>query len=224
LPVASKTGTATNGTNATDLYNVAYTTKHTVLTWIADINKNEITTKIYSSVEPTEINKQILAKLYNNAPPPDFAIPEGVERCAYDLFELSENHNIIAPTSDLERYIAYDYFKVDNKPQIVSTEQMLNFSAKLDKSGCELSFNANCHREYTMYKCVDNNSTELCKIMDSGDRVTVKDTDIFKYETITYYILDENMEVIAETKVFPQDYLINTLNSSIKSGKKKWAV
>ncbi len=63
LPVASKTGTASNGTSSTDLYNIAYTTKHTVLTWIADVNKNEIGGKLYSSVEPTEINKQILSKL-----------------------------------------------------------------------------------------------------------------------------------------------------------------
>ncbi|MBR2969858.1 MAG: transglycosylase domain-containing protein, partial [Clostridia bacterium] len=85
IPIASKTGTAGTSTSNTDLYNIAYTTEHTMLTWIADLSNNTLPNDLHSSCEPTEINKHILSTLYANHTPKDFTMPNNISRMPYDI-------------------------------------------------------------------------------------------------------------------------------------------
>lgn len=224
MPVASKTGTASYNGNNTDLYNVSYTTEHTILTWIADLHDNTLPQQIHSSIEPTQINKEILQSLYANKSVKDFKKPDGVEKYPYDLIELEENHILSAPAHDLERYIAYDYFKTDNAPIAINFDQKLDMTINLDKSGAIINFKARKNKTYNLYKIVNGNETLLRTIKEQSGDVNIVDSNIFKDDQIEYYILDNQNNRSNSIEIRPKDYIMNYLNSQIISGKKKWYV
>lgn len=221
LPVASKTGTAYNGQNNTDLYNICYTTEHSLLTWIGNIKDNILPNNMYSSAEPTKINKTILENLYKNHKPNDFVCPAGVERLPYDINEYRDNHIIVNPSSNLERYIAYDYFKTDNPPK-ENLNNVLNINVEMDRSGAKISFNANKSQTYTIFKQTNKGNSILAEYSEKSGEICCVDNNIFTYDEITYVIktLTEQKEI----KIRPKDYLINLLNNEIISNKKKWYV
>lgn len=225
LPIASKTGTASNGINNTDLYNVAYTTEHTMLTWIANIKENKLPDEMLSSSQPTEINKKICKYLYPNGVK-DFEIPEGVKKMSYDLIELENNHRVVKPNHNIERYIGYDYFKIENSPiEIQYDNTSLNLNVSIDKSGVSLSFQAQTNCSYNLYKKIENNLILLSTIKNSDDLYQQIDKDVFNYEEIEYFVKDEKDNLISEIyKIRPKDYLVNMLNNEILSGKNKWYI
>lgn len=225
IPIASKTGTASVEDNNTDLFNIAYTTEHTMLTWIADIDKATLPNSLLSSSQPTEINKNICSYLYEENKPIDFPIPATVEKCAYDLVEMETNHIIVQPNHNIQRYIAYDYFQVENKPNLLISDDLLDFDLKIDKSAVNIDFQAKKNMIYNIYKSTNNVKTLLATIKEENGFITIKDADIFKHFEIEYYICNANNEIISEIKkIRPQDYLINMLNNEIISSKKQWLV
>ena len=225
LPVASKTGTASNGMSNTDLYNISYTSEHSILTWIANIKDNKLPEGMHSSNQPTEVNKTILKTLYENKKPEDFTIPEGIEKMEYDLTELELNHRIVAPTQNLERYIAFDYFKSDNPPEIIKIKNDIYPITDLSKSGFAMSFIAKKNCEYSIYKETHGNKELLQVVKDTNGEVKIIDNNIFNYDNICYSIVDStNKQLCEDIKIRPKDYLINMLNSEILNNKKKWLV
>ncbi len=222
LPIASKTGTANNGNENTDLYNVAYTTKHTIFSWIADIKDNKLPNGLYSSVEPTEINKEILAYLYKSHRPNDFICPNGVAKLPYDLTEYKATGNIIEPSSQLEAFRAYDYFKLDNPPKENKTNHELKLNAELNKSGASISFNATPDKEYELYKSVGGKETLLSNYKNVTGRIVYFDKNIFKSDEISYKLRDGGNEEIVTIK--PKNYIFSEIEGEIKRNKKKWYV
>lgn len=222
IPVASKTGTAYNGENNTDLYNIAYTTEHTVLTWIANIKDNKLDSSLHSSVEPTEINKNILGTLYSTAPD-DFTMPEGVAIYPYDVIEMEENHRIVAPTTNLERYIAYDYFKVEYPPEIIEYGEILNFNVTMSKSGANITFNTRKNQEYNLIKVTDDDKIIYKTINESSGFIEILDTDVYKHNSVTYYLETSEKESDKIT-IRPKDYLVTLLNNEMLTNKRKWYV
>lgn len=223
LPVASKTGTAAVDGNNTDLYNVAYTPQHCMLTWVANIENKVIDSTLHSSVEPTEINKQILNKLYPSSIS-DFVMPKGVEKMQYDALEAKNNHRIVKPFTDKERFISYDYFKVTNPPNVVEMDEDLTMQAKLSKSGTIIEFKAVKYKEYSVYRETNNKPYKMATIKEKDGVVQFVDNNIFNFDTISYYFIDENDKKSNVVTVKPKDFLINTLNAEILNGKKWWAV
>lgn len=223
LPIASKTGTAYNGTDNTDLYNVAYTTEHTCLTWIANLKDNKLPNEMYSSVEPTEINKQIFSELYKNNTPKDFVKPKNVEKLPYDVLELKNNNRIIEPKSNLDRYIAYDYFKVDNKPKSLQEKENIKFDITLDKFGAKIKFTGDSYTNYNLYKTIDNKKILVGNVNKNFVNNEFIDNEIFKYNKIEYSVYDQN-NIVAIKTIYPKDYLINKLNTELLTTKKKWYV
>ena len=224
LPVASKTGTAFDGKNNTDLYNIAYTTEHSILTWISDLKNNFLPDNMLSSVEPTQINKNILKYIYKNNSPADFKKPDSVEYLPYDILEAKENHIIISPTTNLDRYIAYDYFKSENKPIKIKVLNNLDLSVYLNKYGANISFSSKKNKEYKLYRKIKNDEKIIKDIKEKSDKLIIVDSDIFKYDEISYYLIDEQNNKSDEIKIKPKDYLINFLNKEITSNKRKWYV
>lgn len=224
LPIASKTGTASNSQGNTDLYNVAYSTEHTALTWIADIGKGILPTSMLSSSQPTDINKGIFEALYENDKPQDFVKPEGVKLCAYDLIEYEANNIVSQPNHNIERYIDYDYFKTNNLPPIGQDDEF-DFDINIDKSVTTLIFEAKKCCNYNIFKQTNQGKVLLGAIKEQNGKKIIYDKDIFNYETIEYFITDENGHLLSEIKkIKPQDYLITLLNNEILSSKKKWLV
>ena len=221
LPVASKTGTASNGENNTDLYNVSYTTEHALITWIANIKDNGLPNNMYSSVEPTEINKRIFSQLYQNSKPIDFEVPSDVEKLPYDRIEAEESHRIVSPTTNLSRYILYDYFKSSNPPQDNNITNSIGLTSELSKSGAKISFTALKSKEYVVIKRTDKEEV-LSTINDTSKVIEITDKDIFNYEEITYIVKSDDL--YEEITIRPKDYLINLINNEITSGKRKWFV
>ncbi len=225
LPIASKTGTACSEHGNTDLFNLAYTTEHTMLTWIADIDKNILSSSLLSSSQPTDINKEICSYLYSENKPSDFILPKTIENSAYDLVEYEKNHILVKPNHSIERYIAYDYFKIDNLPKQNDCQDKLDFIVSLDKSGAVISFDAKKHNSYIVMKHTKDGCKTLDTIYGQNGKVLIKDNDIFRLDNIEYYIADSNNEIISDIKkIRPKDFLINMLNNEILSSKKKWLV
>lgn len=220
--VASKTGTAFNGKSNTDLYNVAYTTEHSVLTWLSNIKDNELNVNLHSSAQPTEINKQILNKLYATHKPNNFVIPENIVKLPYDLNEYELNHTLVAPSSQLDKYIAYDYFKTENRP-IEQTQSNAELIVNLNKTGSYLYFEAQKYNNYVILKTADKVESILENICEKSGNVEIYDNNIFKYNEIIYTLM-ENDKIITTAKIRPKDYLINLIESQMLNGKSKWFV
>lgn len=222
IDIASKTGTAFDGKNNTDIYNVAYTSENTVLTWISNIKDNALSKNLHSSAQPTEINKQVLKYMYSNHRPNNFKQPEEVVYSGYDVIEYENNHNIIAPRSELDRYIAYDYFKEQNLPEQID-EKPTDLIVTLDKSGSYLYFDASMYKTYILTKQCNGQTTILANISEKSGKIEIKDTDVFKYDEIEY-ILTSTDKVISSAKIRPKDYLIGLIESQMLNGKLKWFV
>ncbi len=224
LNIASKTGTAGNANGNTDLYNVTYSTEHTILTWIANIKDNFLPNSMHSSVEPTQINKEILQKLYKNHTPKDFYIPETIQKMPYDTAELEKTNKLVTPNHNIQRYIAYDYFKITNKPSILN-ENELFLSVTLQKNGAKLYFEPKKNKEYKVIRKINNVEEIFAEIIDTDNDIELLDNNIFNYESVSYYIKDFNNQIISDiVEVRPKDFLVNLLNNEILNGKKKWLV
>ncbi len=223
LPVASKTGTASNNDGVTDLYNVAYTPQHTTLSWIACNKDIVLPSGLISSVQPTEINKRILNELYDN-PINDFVKPNTVEKMAYDNLIAQTRHIITAPSSSKERYVSYDYFKTEFPPQPALAESELNLTAKIDKFGATLAFEAVKYKEYSIVKKTINKQVEIACINEKSGLVEFEDNNVFTHDEITYFLVDETGTSSNYVTIKPKEFLINTLNLEILNGKKRWSV
>lgn len=224
LPIASKTGTASNENGNTDIYNIAYTTEHTMLTWIADIDKTYLPSNLLSSSQPTEINKMICNDLYVNHIPSDFVIPDNIVREAFDLIEREENHVLVKPNHNIDRFIAFDYFKLDNLPNENLTSN-LDFKVEISKYGANLTFSAKKFNTYKIIKKTDQETSILNIVDETNGCFEILDSNIFSYYKIEYYLTNLNDETISEKiTIRPKDYLINLLNNEMLSSKKKWLV
>jgi len=224
IPIASKTGTASVDAGNTDLYNVAYTTEHTILTWIANIGDGLLPSNLLSSSQPTDINKDICQHLYKDKAPKDFDIPAGVSKYPFDLIEKEENHTLIAPLQNKERYIGYDYFKHNNAPIVLDIKDDVYLKIDIDKAGANITFDAKKNRIYLVHKRINGVDSILQEISDTNNASLI-DYEIFSSEEIEYYITDENGEVISNSvTIRPKDFIINRLNIEILSNKKKWYV
>lgn len=225
LPIASKTGTASNKKGNTDLYNITYSSEHTVLTWVADIDKQILPSTLLSSSQPTDINKLILSGIYSSNKPKDFVIPNKIKHSAYDLVELETNHILVNPNHSIERHIAYDYFKDDNLPQNIEIKNNVDLDLEINKSGISVNFETKKYNTYNIYKSTGNEIILIDSIKEKNGKQVIIDNNIFKYDEIEYYITNENNELISKTiKIRPKDYLINLLNNEVLSNKKKWLV
>ncbi len=225
IPIASKTGTASNLNGNTDLFNIAYTTEHSLLTWVADIDKINLPKNLYSSSQPTDINKEICSYLYANHSPFDFSQPDDIKKMPYDLAELENNHILIEPNHNIERYIAYDYFKCSNAPMKANIFNSLDFDVKLSKYGANISFIANKMQKYKIMKRSHNSLFVLYEISEQSGEFEILDNEVFSDFSIDYYITDSDGNILTKTvTIRPKDYLITQLTNEVLISKKRWAV
>lgn len=225
IPIASKTGTASNKGKNTDLFNISYTTEHIMLSWIANIKNNELPSTLHSSTQPTQIIKDICSYLYSSHKPNDFVKPEGVSYLPYDLVELKENHKLMTPSNEQsDRYIAYDYFKSDNFPSPYESNNNLELNINLTPQGANLYFNANKDKVYNIYKIQNNIKLLVKSVKNTSGFVEHLDYNIFKFEDISYYLEDDSGNKSNIIKIKPKDYIINKLNNDILVNRKKWYV
>ncbi len=140
--IASKTGTVgkLNSNDNTDAYCISYTSNHTIITYIGD---KSLSKNINGSSYPTQINKEILKKLYFSKQPNDFEIPKTLnEQYSYkstfysNTFE-AKNKTILQAINTENRKPILMFFanknntyniirKNKNKEEIISSLNNLN--------------------------------------------------------------------------------------------------
>ena len=232
LEVASKTGTAQVDGKNTDLWNIAYTTEHLVVTWCGDATSKGLDGNFSSSFYPTMINKQILTNIYSNHHPARFKLNENITKQAIDSIEYDANHIVtLAPENALDRYKIYDIFKCDNVPTTVSSTYSapnFNLTAELTYKGTKINLDINPLYSYEVFAEGDNTKRSLGKYTSE-----IYDDKVFKYNTVKYFAVAKNnhleSEYFSDTIVInPQSYLVEMLNNNFikqnRQTKTKWYV
>lgn len=230
--VASKTGTAQiNGKNL-DLWNVAYTTEHLVITWCGDATSQGLDENYSSGFYPTLINKQVLSSLYSSHHPTPFSLNDKIQRLGYDMVGLNNEHKLYLATNDQpERYTKFDLFKIDNIPNEYTPAfiaPQFNLDVQLTTKGSVISLDNNPYYTYKVYRKTDNSIDLLGEYIDEA----LIDDKAFKYSNLEYYVVANSIygqkQFISNSiNVNPEEYLINILNNDFinkQSTKTKWYV
>lgn len=219
LPLASKTGTASVDGKNTDLYNVTYSTQHTILSWAASIKDKYLPSSLHSSGLTTNINKAICEYLYKNKKPDDFVIPKGIIYSAFDANEQMYNHRIVAPKSQLERYKKYDYFKLTNLPQPLNYTEDVKLEITLSNIGATIKIFNLSNNNYKLYRKI--NGIEELFLETKVRNETIVDKSIFKHDKIEYYIKDEKNNIVSNiVEIKPKEYLFKRIENETFLGKK----
>lgn len=230
--VASKTGTAVNNGKNTDLWNIAYTTKHLTLTWCGDATSKGLDNNYSSSFYPTMINKQILKNIYSSFKPSNFELNENIVKVALDSVEYNDLHTLsLSPENAPERYKIYDIFKADNLPQDLSNSfnsPQFNLVAELTTKGTKIMLDYNPIFTYKVYALSNNQVREIDTYSD-----ILYDDKVFNYSSVVYYAEATNkytdQKYISEKiTIYPQSYLVEILNNNFVSQnrqtKTKWYI
>ena len=100
--IAAKTGTVSNAFNNNfnnDIWNVSYTSAHTVCVWMGNVSNSEDTALLNecrAGIYPTEGAKQIYNCLYSNGNyPKDIVMPDSVITLPFAKEQYLEEHNLI---------------------------------------------------------------------------------------------------------------------------------
>ncbi|MBR2969621.1 MAG: hypothetical protein IKC49_01025, partial [Clostridia bacterium] len=134
-------------------------------------------------------------------------------------------HSLISPNNTLDRYIAYDYFKADNVPKVINDSFPIDLNISLDKSGIIMTLHTIRNKTYNIIREENNHQTVIKQIHESDGEVIIKDHDVFRYDELSYFITDENAQIISNIKkIRPKDYLISLLTNNIINNKKKWYI
>ncbi len=186
IPIASKTGTvgALNSNKNTDAWNVSYTTKHIIITWVGATNKSSpMPSSVNGSTYPTNITKNIAKYLYKNQKPDDFLLPSSVLKINVDID--AKNKGLLIKTDDLFSSTS-ELFSESNTPSIIIEKPLKpelsinNFENKKP----ELRFFAQYGFSYNIYR----NNQLLHSICGSGNNISYIDTTSKKGEIYTYTV------------------------------------
>lgn len=230
--VASKTGTAQiNGKN-TDLWNVAYTPEHLVVSWCGDATSRGLEGGYSSSFYPTLINKNLLKKIYSTYSPTPFKLNDNIVKIGYDTIKWNDEHELYLSTPiEPERYIKYDLFKQDNLPENYSpafSSPQFNLNVSLTTKGCVITLDDIKYFNFKVYAV----SSDTTYFVGEYTGEPLVDDKVFKYQYLNYYAVATNVynqqQYTSESVyVNPEEYLVNMLNNEFiqrQSTKTKWYI
>lgn len=123
--IASKTGTVgiSNSSKNSDAYNISYTTKHTILSYVGGTKMPE---SINGATIPTMLTKDILSYLYSNSKPHSFIIPDSVKVKKISKNQYNDN-NLIILADDNEDSIN----EIFNKNTAIPKNEQINFNIEV---------------------------------------------------------------------------------------------
>lgn len=231
--IASKTGTNYVDGKTLDLWNVAYTSNLLTLSWLGDAN-NEGLDNYSSSFHATNVNKNILSKIYSKSSPAPFEIPENIVTADIDLLEYENNHKLlIASENTPERYRQQKLFKIDNVPTISDSfyaKPNTNLELSLTNYGVKISFDTNEIFDYTIIKNACNKQDEIMKISNNNGSYSFIDDKVFSLDKVDYILVTTNKYTFKSFEekqtVYPKNYLLGQLknNETLYNSKKRWYV
>lgn len=229
--VASKTGTAQiNGKN-TDLWNIAYTTEHLVVTWCGDATSRGLD-GYSSSFHPTMINKNLLKNIYQTYSPEPFKLNAQIVKAGYDAIEWSNSHTLyLASPTQPERYVKYDLFKVDNlptQPTPAFSCPEFDFDVKLTNKGSVITLKYSPNFTYKVYASSSVGTVFVGEYV--GEPLV--DDKVFKHQFLDYYVVATSVYGTDQytspaIRINPEEYLVNMLNNEFinrQTTKTKWYI
>lgn len=156
--IAGKTGTVAlpNTNYNTDAISVAYTTKHTIASWIGNYSlakEKKLKSNNNGGTFATQIIRNTFDSIYKNNKPSEFTKPSSVIEMDIDAVTLNDKHEIMIANSSLpERYKIKEIFSERNKPTQISTnyidENYTKLNATINNNKLCISFNPVSHLEY----------------------------------------------------------------------------
>lgn len=164
--IASKTGTVAknNSTLNSDTFNVSYTTKHTIITYVGGDNLNE---SINGATYPTMITKDIVDILYKNQKPKNFKTPKSIPKNINNKNEdlILKNNNPNSSSQNLK----ISAINKEKQPPIISFFAEQNYTYKLIRK--------NKTKEDIIFSLVDNNENKIINYTDKN----AKNDNIYEY-------------------------------------------
>jgi len=197
--IASKTGTvgSTVSNFNTDAYNVCYTTKHTIISWIGAESQDLLPSTVNGASYPTEISKNILKYLYKDRAPSNFELSEDVVEREIDTRSLAQNKVELAGDNTLGKYKKKALFNINILPEQSKNNQAHKTTLEVYMSeGQKPLFSFETKKE-NIYELVRTNiktkeQVVVYKVAGLGNICSFKDVktstgDIYEYKVVSSY-------------------------------------
>ena len=190
FPVCSKTGTVGNEKGNTDAYNCAYTTNHTICTWIGTNNNNiYLASSVNGATYPTQINGKVLNQIYNNNVPSNFEMPPEIEILKLNDESL-KNGKVIADNIGPSE----EYFNKKFLPEYAAAEnQFLIEIFNFENQKPIIKFDAKRAKYYSIYRKNGSNLQFLQKIEYYNGIVQYVDLTANTGTLYEYYVLENDL-------------------------------
>ncbi|MEG1985675.1 MAG: transglycosylase domain-containing protein [Clostridia bacterium] len=208
--IASKTGTVGGKSSNTDAYNLAYTTKNTMLVWHGNSSGKSDFDMPLSETGGAYITlsmKNILNKLYQNDIPKPFEMPENISHMQIDKYaQLKKQELLLASINTPIEYISTELFTNRNYPTETSkyfedfTVEGVNVLVN-NNNIAEIRF---CGADYLNYEISRFDGRELKKIIDIS-----KNTGKFEY-------FDDSVPYNTYVEYYIKPYFYNQFNEKIE--------
>ena len=218
--VAGKTGTVgIKNTNLnSDVWSVAYTTKHTFGIWLGNSTGDKefmLEGCNNGGTYCTSMLKSCIEKVYSNEKPDDFDIPNGVVEVELDSQELENNHALMLADSNTPAiFRTKAHFNKKYAPKLVAKSfnelKAVNISVEVVDSKPKITFNALPQVEYKVYRINDDEFKLVETVKNKKGQIEVEDKTALENEFYTYYV-----EAVAT------NYASNTQSKRIRSNSVK---
>lgn len=198
--IAGKTGTvAVHNTNLnTDIYSLAYTTKHRFMIWMGDYSmdkKYHLEGVNNGGTFATEFIKDTANILYKNNTPEAFRKPPTVDSYDIDIMVLENEHKVTLAGNIPDRYKQSILLSKRHLPEHSTNEYYYptDLVVKSNIDGNEIIFKTNKYMTYKLYKDDGENSIVLASIKNKDNVFTYNDIDIVRDKVYTYYVESYNL-------------------------------
>jgi len=184
--IASKTGTTNNNLDA---WNACYTTNHTIVTWIGNLNNEKLNSSINGSTYPTLISREVAKILYKDNTPQNFQVPDGIikanldeEKSKQNMLELDKDQTINKEKEEI--------FTKDNLPKINKNENIIIKATIINEfnNNPKIKIYSKNAENLTIYKEINNKSAVFKEFFSPDENIEIEDKDANSGELITYKI------------------------------------
>ncbi|MBQ7453230.1 MAG: transglycosylase domain-containing protein [Clostridia bacterium] len=198
--IASKTGTVglTTSNENKEAFSVSYTTENLFLTHISA--NRTMSASVNGATYPTIINGQLIADVYDNHVPENFAQPSSVETRYVDAIELNDNHRVVLASDDMaDRYKIGEIFAVDGLPLADIPHSVLTISgAMYAGSAPQISIKSKSTSTYEIFR----NDELVWQEEGTGSTLVFEDVLCPKNSVNSYYAIETTYrknEVVSNT-------------------------
>jgi len=190
IPVASKTGTTNDNKDA---WNICYTTEHTIVTYMGNLDNSSLNQSINGSTYPTLINREILKTLYQKNIPSDFTIPDGIIKANLEKQEIENNKNLLS-INQKTKTENEEIFTKDTLPDFSNIKPIakLNIINEKDNKPILKIYSKNA-KYIAIYRKNNNNVIKIEEFYNPSDTIEYIDNDA-KTDNFYEYFLEINNE------------------------------